>query len=35
MQKMIDVRVSYTQSRVNTVAQKLILSALPTVLIQS
>lgn len=35
MQKTIDIRVSYTQSRVNTVAQKLILSAIPTVLIQS
>jgi hypothetical protein len=33
MQKTIDVRVSYTQSRVNTVAQKLILSAVPTILL--
>lgn len=34
MKKTIDFRVSYTQGRVNTVAQKLILSALPTVLVQ-
>lgn len=33
MQKTIDIRVSYTQSRVNTVAQKLILSAVPTILL--
>ena len=33
MQKVIDVNVNYTQSRVNTVAQKLILSAVPTILL--
>lgn len=33
MQKMIDVRISYTQSRLNTVARKLILSAVPTILL--
>jgi hypothetical protein len=35
MKKTIDFRVSYTQSRVNTVAQKLILSAIPTVIVNS
>ena len=35
MQKAIDVTVNYTQSRVNTVAQKLILSAVPTFLLNS
>ena len=33
MQKVIDVNVNYTQSRVNTVARKLILSAVPTILL--
>lgn len=35
MQKTLELRVSYFQSRVNTVARQLILSAVPTVLIQS
>lgn len=35
MQKAIDVNVNYTQSRVNTVAQKLILSAVPTILLNT
>ncbi len=34
MKKTIDLRVSYTQYHVNTVAQKLIESAVPTILIQ-
>ncbi len=35
MQKTIDVTVSYNQARVNTVAQKLILSAVPTIIVRS
>lgn len=35
MQKTIDVTIAYNQARVNTVARKLITSAVPTVLINS